>query len=221
MAVVGQTLNDPSRTRQMSVAPEEFLNGFRETSYRMLFPQSLLDGAGEIKALSTFTSLRDDMFDSLPLFLPNFRLLNIVRNGLEVVASRLKHAHISKAGDFRTHCIAWAHSIDIIRWFGQHAELKDRLFLVRHELLLQEDSCQEVFGRVQKRFGLERSDACEKFVRENFVSRNTVEDAVSPQTKEGAESRSRAWKSWTEDQRSVFEEVCGPAMAELSYEIPW
>ena len=104
--VVGKTLDDPSRVRQMSVEPEIFLRGFRETAYRMLFPETLCgDASGEVKALSTFTSLREEMFDALPIFLPNFRLVNIVRSGLEVVASRLKHAHISQAGDFRTHCV--------------------------------------------------------------------------------------------------------------------
>ena len=219
--VVGKTLDDPSRVRQMSVEPENFLSGFRETAYRMLFPETLCgDASGEVKALSTFTSLREEMFDALPIFLPNFRLVNIVRSGLEVVASRLKHAHISQAGDFRTHCVAWAHSIDIVNWFGQRPDLKDRFFLVRHDQLLNEDSCHDVFGRIQHRFGLDRSDACAKFVQENFVSRNT-DSGQSPQTKEGAEARRHAWQAWTDQQRAEFEEVCSNSMRELDFEIPW
>lgn len=220
--VVGNTLGDPSRVRQMSVESEDFLAGFRETSYRMLFPDSLCEQSAEdVKALSTFTSLREEMFDSLPLFLPNFRLVNIVRNGLEVVASRLKHAHISKAGDFRTHCVAWAHSIDVVRWFADHPEFKGRFFLVRHEQLLDVESCRDVFGRIQNRFGLDRSDACEKFVAENFVSQNASDAEQSPQTFEGAEARKHAWHAWSAEERAEFEELCGDAMCELSYQIPW
>ena len=221
MAVIVQTLDDPSRVRQMSVDSEEFLRGFRETAYRMLFPQKLVEAENDIRALSTFSSLRDDMFESLPRFLPNFRLLNIVRNGVEVVASRLKHQHISQAGDFRTHCVAWSHSVFIVRWFGQRPELKEKFFLVRHEQLLDSESCRDVFGRIQHRFELERSEACANFVQENFVSRNASDGDQSPQTKEGAESRKQAWQSWTADQRKVFAEVCGEAMVELGYEIPW
>lgn len=224
MQVVSETLNDPSRVRQMSVEPDTFLGGFRETAYQMMFPKKLRDDFGgevELKALSTFTSLREEMFDSLPEFLPNFRLVNIVRNGTEVVASRLKHAHISKAGDFKTHCIAWAHSIDVVRWFEDHPEHKDRFFLVRHEQLLNADSCRDVFGRIQHRFGLERSDACEKFVQENFVSRNQSDGDQSPQTSAGAESRKREWQSWSKEQRIQFEELCGNAMERLSFKVPW
>ncbi len=221
MAVVVKTLDDPSRVRQLSVDSEDFLQAFRETAFRMLFPEDLFRGASDVRALSTFTSLRDDMFESLPRFLPNFQLLNIVRNGVEVVASRLKHTHISNAGDFRTHCIAWAHSIDIVRWFEQRPESREKFFLVRHEQLLDPDSCRDVFGRVQHRYGLDRSDACESFVRENFVSRNASDGDQSPQTIEGAESRKQAWQSWTVKQRSEFEEVCGLAMSELGYVIPW
>ena len=220
--VVGNTLNDPSRVRQMSVEPENFLRGFRETAYRMLFPETLSnDAADDTKALSTFTSLREEMFDALPVFLPSFRLVNIVRSGLEVVASRIKHTHISKAGDFRTHCVAWAHSVDIVRWFGKHPELKDKFFLVRHEQLLDEDSCSDLFGRIQHRFGLDRSDDCARFVQENFVSQNVDSGQSSPQTKQGAEARKDAWQAWTDQQRAEFEEVCGGAMRELNYEIPW
>lgn len=220
--VIGNTLGDPSRVRQMSVEPDVFLEGFRETSYRMLFPDSLSDPVDDgVKALSTFTSLREEMFDVLPIVLPQFRLLNIVRNGLEVVASRLKHAHIRQAGDFRTHCVAWAHSVDIVHWFENHPEYKDRFFLVRHEQLLNAESCRDVFGRIQHRFGLDRSDACEKFVAGNFVSRNESDGDQSPQTKEGAESRKQAWQSWDLEQRSQFEEVCTEAMNRLEFKIPW
>jgi len=220
--VVGDTLANKSRTRQMSVDPEAFLHGFRETAYRMLFPDSMYEQAtGEVKALSTFTSLREEMFDSLPVFLPYFRLVNIVRNGLEVVASRLKHAHISKAGDFETHCVAWAHSVDIVHWFQEHPNLKDRFFLVRHQQLLDPESCRDVFARIQHRFGLDRSDACEQFVAENFVSRNESDGDQSPQTKEGAESRQQAWQSWTTEQRKQFEVTCADSMQRLGFEIPW
>ena len=221
MAVVVQTLEDPSRVRQLSVESEEFLRAFRETAFRMLFPESVVGEASDVRALSTFSSLRDDMFEALPQFLPNFMLLNIVRNGVEVVSSRLKHVHISKAGDFRTHCVAWAHSIDIVRWFGQRPELKEKFFLVRHEQLLEPDSCREVFARIQHRFGLDRSDACAIFVLENFVSQNDATSSSSPQTTDGARLRRESWQTWSESQRDEFEEVCGEAMSEFAYRIPW
>ena len=223
MAVIGQTIDDPSRVRQLAVDSNDFVNAFRGAAVQSLFPESIHpEDINEVKALSTFSSMRDDMFESLPLFWPNFYLLNVVRNGVQVVASRLKHKHISQAGDFRTHCIAWAHSVDIIRWFGKRPELKERFFLVRHEQLLESDSCDDVFARIQHRFGLDRSEECADFVRSNYVSQNTeVESSASPQTEEGIKSRMNAWRTWTQSQRDEFEDVCGKAMNELGYEIPW
>ena len=225
--VVGHTVGDRSRVRQMAVEPEIFVDGFRETIYRMLFPDSLRDSIegdainGEIKALSTFTSLHEETCDVLPIVLPQFKLVNIIRNGLEVVASRLKHPYISKAGDFSVHCTAWAHCVDVVRWFENHPEFKDRFFLIRHEQLLDADKCREVFGRVQYRFGLDRSEACAKFVAENFVSENKTHDGQSPQTTAGAKSRSLAWQSWDSQQRKQFEDICGASMKKFEYDIPW
>lgn len=220
MAVVVQTHQDPTRVRELSVTKDSFLAEFRDTAYRVLFPKEICEQNPSPRALSTFSSLREDMFEAIPRFLPNYRLVNIVRNGLEVVASRLKHQHISEAGDFETHCFAWAHSLDVVKWFRARPEMKDRFFLVRHEQLLDADSCREVFGRIQHRFGLDRSDACERFVQENFVSRIVAEDQ-SPQSAQGAQSRKNAWQSWSQEQRAVFERVCGEAMKEFGYEIPW
>lgn len=220
MAVVLETLNDPVRVRELSVEADEFVAKFRDTAWRLLFPADLCEAANNVRAVSTFTSLREDMFDALPMFLPNFRLVNIVRDGVEVVASRLKHAHIAGAGDFHTHCVAWAHCTDIIHWFQGQPSLKERFFLVRHEQLLDDELCREVFGRIQHRFGLDRCDDCERFVKENFVSRNE-DSGHSPRTLEGAESRKADWQTWSVEQRRTFEEVCGVAMNELGYPIPW
>ena len=73
MSVVGQTLQNQSRMGQMAVSSEEFVSAFRNAAMEVLFPGSLF--AGEIasyRTLSTFSSLRVDMFDSLPIFWPNF-----------------------------------------------------------------------------------------------------------------------------------------------------
>lgn len=220
MEVVVQTVNDPTRVRELSVSADEFLQQFRESALRMLFPSSLAGDLDSIQALSTFTSLRQETFDALEVFLPNFRIANIVRNGIEVVGSRLKHSHIGNIGDFETHCVAWAHSTDVIDWFGRHRDLKDRFFLVRHEWLLDPQRCQEVFGRIENRFGLQRTESCSRFVLENFVSRNQNDDQ-SPQTSEGAASREQVWQTWDAEMRGTFERVCGGSMEQLGYEIPW
>jgi len=200
MEVVVQTINDPTRVRELSVTADEFLQEFRGSAMRLLFPSALLGVSESIQARSTFTSLREETFEALHVFFPNFRLVNIVRNGIEVVASRIKHAHIGDAGDFETHCTAWSHSTDVINWFGRHQELKERFFLVRHERLLDQEQCREVFGRIQHRFGLRRTDVCAQFVLENFVSRN--QQQRSPLTAEGADARERLWQDnlWPSDE---------------------
>ena len=137
------------------------------------------------------------------------------------MASRRKHAHIANAGDFETHCVAWAHATDIVDWFAnQENKFRERFFLVRHEQLLDPDQCREVFGRIQHRFGLDRSEVCSEFVSENFVSRNAA-SPDSPLSEDGSAARERVWENWTGEERSIFERVCGPSMQKLNYSIPW
>lgn len=220
MQPVAATFGDPHRVRELSVSADVFLSTFRATALQLLFPEDLCGDLDSVRALSTFTSLRHDMFDSLPVFLPNFRLLNIVRNGIEVVASRIKHAHISQAGDFETHCIAWSHATDVVDWFGKSKQLKERFFLVRHEQLLDQEECSNLFARIETRFGLDRSDACRQFVADNFVSRNSS-TPESPLSDAGAMKRQTIWEQWSDEERATFTRVCGAAMDRLDYPIPW
>jgi predicted ATPase len=211
------TLDDPSRVRQMSVSPEVFQARFRETAYELLFPDTSQVGA-EVRAVSTFSSLREDMFDAIAMLFPNWFLVNIIRNGIEVVASRMQHASIGPGRDFSTHCVAWSHAADVVRW-ADELEDKDRFFLVRHEQLLNPDSCREVFKALQLFLKLDDSPACERFVEMNFVSRN--KGNASPQTEQGVLKRKDLWKEWTDEQRRIFNEICCDSMEYFGYPIPW
>lgn len=220
-----ETFGNESRVKQLAVSQSQFLDNFRGAAYQSLFPE-LAEYSAEntnplenIKALSTFSSLREDTFDMVPQLLPNVFLVNIVRNGIEVVSSRMSHQHIGKGRDFRTHCIAWAHGLHVVKWAESNDAIADRFFLVRHHDLLVAETCRDVFGKLQQRLGLDDSDACHDFVQQNFVSRN--KGSASPQSAEGNRERQLAWQQWDQQQRDQFEEVCGAAMEHLGYPIPW
>ena len=57
--------------------------------------------------------MRSEVAEFLVEFIPNIQIVNIVRNGLEVVASRIAHAHIGKR-TFEEHCVAWSAAEDMI-----------------------------------------------------------------------------------------------------------
>ncbi len=216
---VQDTFADDSRVNQLAVSKDRFLAHFRGAAYRNLFPEIAQPLDANIKALSTFSSLREDMFEMLPAMLPNALLVNIVRNGIEVVNSRIKHEHIGKGRSFAEHCVAWAHSLDVVLWAEKNGTMKDRLFVVRHEQLLAPESCEEVFSKLQAWLKLDLSPACCRFVQGNFVSQNR--DTVSPQTNAGIEKRKLAWQNWNADQRAEFEQLCGTAMNHFGFPIPW
>jgi len=216
---IQDTFADDSRVQQLAVSKDSFLARFRGAAYRNLFPEIAQPLDESIKALSTFSSLREDMFDMLPMMLPNAVLVNIVRNGVQVVDSRMRHKHIGKGRSFREHCVAWAHSLDVVQWAENADAMKDRLFVVRHEQLLSPESCQKVFSDMQTWLKLDPSSACFDFVQGNFVSQN--KDTVSPQTTEGSQTRKLAWQNWDARQRAEFEEVCSTAMKHFGFPIPW
>lgn len=218
MVFVQETFANESRVKQLAVSQARFLANFRLAAYRNLFPELAASSDVDIKALSTFSSLREGMFDMVPQLLPNVLVVNIVRNGIEVVSSRMNHQSISQGRDFRTHCVAWSHGMHIVQW-AQSSGFAERFFPVRHEDLLDAESCRVVFRKLQQRLDLDYSDSCCDFVLQNFVSRN--KGSASPQTAEGSRERDTAWKEWDQGQRDEFEEVCGPAMKHFGFEIPW
>ena len=205
-------LDQPSRMRQCVSTPEEFIHVFRAASFELLFPDKVFP-VGQPQAVSAFSSLKHDVLDQVQRLLPNVKLLNIVRNGVEVVSSRMIHRAIGKLS-FEEHCEAWARSVDVVKW----AERQSFFKLIRHEQLLGSDA-SKLFAEIQSWVGLRHSEAVHSYVSGNLIN-TTEQEGESVSTPDQLSRRAERWQHWTASQKAMFEDICGDAMAFFGYALP-
>ena len=225
-----KNLDKPHVVSELIESPDHFVGQFRTALFSVLFPKVLLskpqhDGThknlkSELSArfpsaVSTFSSLQIEMAESLKILFPKFLVANIVRNGIEVVASRMSHESIGKFS-FENHCTAWAHSIHMARW----GESNDSLFLIRHEQLMNSESAASVFETLQQRIGITQSTACAEFVTNNQIN-SSFNSNDSESRRVELQNRTERWREWSETQRQTFEEICSETMNYFGYLIPW
>ncbi len=164
----------------------------------------------------------EDLMDYLCQVFPETRILAIVRNGIEVVASRMQHRAFGKL-DFESHCRTWTRTRGIIQWGQRHPE---QFQLLRHEWFYDENRLEPAIRELLRWLGL----PFEKQVVLNFSqsmphpsrkpSAKKAEIMSSAQRREYFESQSKAWQAWTEAQQQTFRSICEPFMRELGYSIP-
>lgn len=192
---------------------KSFKTAYRTATDNVLFPQRLFKPTEHTKFKSTFSSLRAGRADYLKEVFPNLKLVIIIRNGTEVVASRMVHEHIQHAGDFETHCVAWANTVEMLDW----AQRQPEFYVLRHETFKDETACRETFATMQSTFGMTHSEAPADFVLKGLINSTAPTDNRI----EGLQERTERWKSWSPQQREIFQRVCGPTMERCGYEIPW
>lgn len=207
------TLNRPDVIRELPGGLNSFKNAYRAATMNVLFPQRMFPPSAQTKFSSTFSSLRSAHADYLKEIFPELNMVIIIREGTEVVASRLVHEHIKHAGDFETHCVAWANTIEMLTWARQ----QPKFFVLRHEDLKTETRCRQAFADLQTEFGMSPSDAPADFVLQGLINSTAPTD----DRKEGLTQRTQRWRSWTDQQRDIFERVCSSTMHKCGYEIPW
>lgn len=198
---------------QLTQTPAHFQAQFRTALLNVLFPDPMISDVP--RCVSTFSSLQIDIADTLEIFFDGLLIANIVRNGVEVVASRMKHVQIGKF-TFEDHCVAWSHAIDMAKW----GEGRDCFLLIRHEDLLDDNLVATVFDKLQQRLGIEHSQTCCEFVLSNQIN-SQFESSDAVNRRKELSQRNLRWTSWTETQRKTFEEICSASMSYFGYPIPW
>lgn len=209
----------PDRKAQMVVSREQYHCAFRRLLLDILWPEELVWQNGFTDksppaALSTFSSLKVENADELLNIFPELHIACIVRNGIEVVASRMNHEHIGKL-PFVEHCVAWSRSVEMAMWGHD----KNCFTLIRHENLLQRDTAEAEFDRLFKRAGLTLSAAPLETLFKRHHHRTSVPGEPEAD-RQDMTKRNNRWQYWTEDQQKQFIEICGNAMNFFSYLMP-
>lgn len=204
----------PSRVRQMVVSRERHDLIFRRMLLDLLFPASEPSSDIKPQVLSTFSAMNPEAAEFATSVFPGIHFVNIVRHGVEVVASRMVHRSLGKHS-FEEHCLAWKTAQEMAEWGGNRQDFT----LFRHEDLLEEAACRKAFMTVFQSAGLDPVEASADYVLQHQFNKTVYEqENASRQT--DLRSRRQRWELWTASQKEIFRKMCGPAMEYFGYPVP-
>lgn len=167
------------------------------------------------RRLLAFTALSPTRADYLCRLFPGAKIAYLLRNGIEVVASRQRYSSFADR-PFSDHCKVWALARKMVAW-GRD---RDDFMLIRHEHLLKPRTLTSTLDRLWSWIGLPTEPGSERYLRDNCVHPTRAGDEHR-QPGDALLDRSDRWRSWTPGERQVFVDTCGETMASLDYPIPW
>jgi len=109
----------------------------------------------------------------------------------------------------------WALRNDMFQFANKHRHV----FLFRYEWLQRPQHFNDQLSRALAFVGMPYDAQCESPLQ--TVYHPTVFAGESRHEADDISRRSERWKYWSKDQRSEFVELCGDAMKQQGYEIPW
>ncbi len=151
----------------------------------------------------------------LQVLYPDTRFIWILRNGMNVVFSRAQFPEF-RGLEFHEHCQHWADSIQRFAYLRRMPEAT-----VVHQEDLADDP-DTVFRRIFKLIGVPYHAASTEYARHTHV--HPLADlgtATGVDVKQVLKARKSPHESWNTEQRAIFKDVCGEAMALAGYELPY
>lgn len=201
----------PSRKKQMIVEPDRFDAIFRRTILELLWPIDSIVNE-DCLAISTYSGMNVEEAQFLARLFPQHLLVYIVRNGIEVVSSRMVHRSF-KLQPFEAHCSLWNEAVAMARW----AEVTEQCVICRHEHFRDHEAIKGVFGSSLATLGIDNLEPMLSFLDQDPKHTTSVPGEIN----EALAARNERWKYWTEEQRERFADLCRESMEYFGYSIPW
>ncbi len=215
LEVVQTNLTKKSHVAQMQVTRERHDLLFRCLLLHLQFPVENSDFPQKPSAISTYSAIRPDLTEYASAIFPGMHFVCIVRNGIEVVSSRMAHRNM-RVHAFDDQCRAWAVAPKMVRW----GEGRTDFSLIRQEQLLDPESCRATFSDLFEQVGLDDHPGSADYVMENQWNQTVIEAEVEADRGD-LNKRNERWKFWDDNQRQTFVDICGSSMEYFGYEIPW
>lgn len=231
----------PDRIHAMRVPQRTYDAHFRSLVLRLLWPRPRQAAPSRLLG---FTNLTTTSAGYLVRLFHNVRIVYIVRNGIEVVSSRLRFEAFSHR-DVASHSETWQLAHDMARW----GESRREFLLVRHEWLADRAGPERMMGAILPFLGLREHAPCVEAFREGLIHPTGDERAAVPaaesrasmieakngetvrrndeqagshgQPSDTLRTRAERWRDWTGEEREAFQSRCGEAMRYFGYDIPW
>jgi hypothetical protein len=144
---------------------------------------------------------------------PDARFIWILRNGVNVVHSRCLFPAFRDL-PFEEHCQHWA---DTIGRFSYLLEMPGAVVVHQEELVEDPD---RVFRRIFNDFRIEYDPKPTEYALTHHVHPLGDESTTrGVDIKKTLSERPPAWQEWTEEQKSIFKDLCGEAMQLAGYKI--
>jgi len=149
---------------------------------------------------------------------PSSKFVHIYRNGIDVVSSRMKYDAF-KNDSFENHCKLWAESVEKYRYLRS----SNYSIAISQEQLLTER--KETFDAIIQFLELDQDENPAKFAESTVLIPHDM-----PREKENLKikdvfshfkNRPASHQEWSKEKRTVFRNICGKAMDELGYTIPF
>ena len=204
----------PDRKGNMVVSQHQYDGVFRRALLQLLWPQAW-DRPGAPRALSTYTHLEPHSAEYLAKVFPRARIVYIVRNGIETVASAAAFESFSLL-PFEVLCRRWAMALKMAQW----GEGRDNFNLVRHEHLRDAARAESTVRAMLQWAELGYDEQCLDVLRSTRYH-PTHMAGESPDDAQNLNRRAQRWRHWSPQQRETFVEICRPAMEHFGYDIPW
>ena len=218
--VARRNCTQPSRVVAMDVDQTVYDAAFRQLICSLVWPDSTL---GQRPVHFAAINPTESNLDYLSQIFPNSKVVCLVRNGIEVVCSRLKFDSF-KHLEFRSHCQTWMRSAEMLDWGQVHPE---QFFLFRHEWCYDGELVSSKIDEMFQWAGLPPSSAVVDNIRNVNDCMPTTQAPKEFTAMDDVEKRDyfrakgERWRNWTEQERSDFIEICGRLMERLEYPIPF
>ena len=144
---------------------------------------------------------------------PKASFVYLFRNGTEVVASMAKFGAFTELS-FEGRCRHWS---DRVHRY-QYLQSCDRAVVVRFEDFVADGSA--TFERLVASLGLDADPAPAEFTSTTLVHPGD-QPTARVDARSALERRRPSYEDWTVEERRIFVDICGEAMATLGYEIPF
>lgn len=222
VAVAQANCTSDSRRYAMVVEQVEYDRIFREAISQLLWPdQQLRSRPIRMAAINP----SGDQLDYLCQMFPDAKIIGLVRNGIEVISSRIRYNSFADH-EFQSHCDVWNRCLGVSQW-GQENPRHFRQ--IRQEWFYDSTQLNKRLSDVFDWLGVSRSPLPASNILERLhhptdsMAENLDDFAKMSEHEKKAyfQSRSNRWSEWTESQRSLFTSSCSELMDLLGYDLPW
>lgn len=222
LACAYRNRTQPSRVNNLAVDLATYDQCFADLITKLMWPNQFKRLTR--KALMIAINPQPEYVDFIFELFPGAKMLYLVRNGIDVVCSRQKFKAFSQ-DDFKTHCQVWLRSFEMFKWVQ---ERPDTSFLFRYENLLDANALKAELGNFFEFFGI-RNDpkVAEHILSHQYhptsggVKRDAAKSLSDEESQATNNRESPKWSVWSDEQRKLFKDLCGKAMKEMGYDIPW